>query len=340
MTLNLGVIGCGAIARTHIDRITNTIAGGRIAGVFDVVPEQSKAVVAEYGLDATIFDSDSALIESSDIDAVIVTSRNDAHVSPILQSIAAGKCVFTEKPLATTAEDCKRIVEAEVTAGRRFVQVGFMRRYDPGYRQLKEVIASGEIGPLLLASCRHYNAAPATPYFGTENVINDTFIHEIDIMRFLFDDTYTSIEMRVGRRNSLNPIDGLQEPQVGILETSGGALITAELNINCQYGYDIACRVVGETGTAELPRVPVPEIRKGNKIYEPITSDGSLRFLESYNLEFQAFINSVTRSQSPGQPSAWDGYVAAVTADAAIRSLSTGERVAIELDATPALYSA
>lgn len=53
-------------------------------------------------------------------------------------AIAAGKPVFCEKPLAMSAEGCRRIVDAEMKAGRRLVQVGFMRPYDEGYLALKK----------------------------------------------------------------------------------------------------------------------------------------------------------------------------------------------------------
>ena len=71
----------------------------------------------------------------------------------MLASIAAGKQVFCEKPLATTREACERILDAEVAAGKRHVMVGFMRRYDEAYRAMKAAIDRGEIGaPLMFHS--------------------------------------------------------------------------------------------------------------------------------------------------------------------------------------------
>ena len=78
------------------------------------------------------------MIASDDIDAVVVTTLDPFHEQYVMAAIKAGKYVFCEKPLAPEADACKRIVEAEMATGKQLVQVGFMRRYDPGYGQLKK----------------------------------------------------------------------------------------------------------------------------------------------------------------------------------------------------------
>ena len=104
------------------------------------------------------------LIADGGVDAVLVTSWGLAHEEHVLAAIEAGKPVFCEKPLARTEEACRRIIEAEMAAGRRLVQVGFMRRYDAGYNALKAVLDAGEIGAPLLMHCAHRN--PSVPPYG------------------------------------------------------------------------------------------------------------------------------------------------------------------------------
>lgn len=336
--LRLGLIGSGSIGRDHIDRITNALSGASITGLYDLFPESAEKAAKDFGLNAKIYATDDELINDPTIDAVLVCSRNDAHLAPILKSIKAGKCVFTEKPMTTTSEDSKKIVDAEIASGRRFVQVGFMRRYDPGYQMLKKMIDSGDIGAPLLGNCRHYTARPATNYFTTENVINDAFIHEIDILHYLFSDDYKSIEIKFARPNRLNQAKNLQDPQLAIVEMKSGALVTVELNMNSQYGYDIQCRVVGEKGIVCLPEVQSCQMRKEGQIIYNIHKDWTLRFVEAYKREMQAFINSVLNENRPAAPSAWDGYVASVTSDKALESQRTGKKVTIELEETPKFY--
>ncbi|GAA2517854.1 Gfo/Idh/MocA family protein [Rarobacter incanus] len=337
--LNVGFIGCGSIGRDHIERVRNTVAGGRVAGVFDVVDEAARKAVSDFEVDAKVYGSAQELIDDDAIDVVVVASRNDAHLEPILRCIEIGKNVLTEKPLTKTSEESRKIVDAEVAAGRRFVQVGFNRRYDPGYRRLKAIVESGEIGSLLLSNCRHYNAAPATSYYKTDDVILDTFIHEIDVMQWLFGENYAAIEMKIGKRNSLNPAPDLDEPQLAIVETESGAIITVEININCQYGYDIQCRLVGESGIVALPDPAMPEIRKNLAITREIDPSWTARFEESYNEEFKAFFQSVARTGGPAAiPTAWDGYIANITGEAALASLHDKRRVEINIPEKPDLY--
>ena len=104
----------------------------------------------------------------------------------MLASIAAGKQVFCEKPLATTREACERILDAEVASGKRHVMVGFMRRYDEGYRAMKATIDSGEIGAPLMFHSGHRNPS-VPPHYTSDMIINDTCVHDVDIARFLLD---------------------------------------------------------------------------------------------------------------------------------------------------------
>ena len=75
----------------------------------------------------------------------------------MLEAIKHGKYVFCEKPLAMDAAGCRRIVDAEVAYGKKLVQVGFMRRYDRGYIELKEAIESKQYGEALMMHCAHRN---------------------------------------------------------------------------------------------------------------------------------------------------------------------------------------
>lgn len=335
MTLRVGVIGTGAIGQDHIRRITNTLSGAEIVAVTDVNAEQAHNVVKNQKLNAKVYENGHDLINAPEVDAILVTSWGPTHEEFVLASIAVGKPVFCEKPLATTAEGCKRIVEAEIAFGRPLVQVGYMRRYDQGYRALKNVIDSGKIGEPLMVHCAHRN--PTVPASYTRDMaIVDTFIHEIDVLRWLLNDDYVSVQI-VSPRKTRNALEHLQDPLIVMLETAKGVRIDGEIFVNCQYGYDIQCQVVGETGIANLPEPSSVLLRSEAKLSTEIMTDWKERFIESYDVELQDWINSTLKGEVNG-PTAWDGYAAAVTADACLEARDSGQIVSISLPERPAFY--
>lgn len=335
MTLRLGVIGTGAIGEDHIRRITNTLSGATIVAVTDVNVEQAKAVIKNQKLDAKLYESGHGLIQAKEVDAILVTSWGPTHEEFVLAAIAAGKPVFCEKPLATTAEGCARIVEAEVKHGKRLVQVGFMRRYDKGYCALKDVVTTGKIGEPLIVHCAHRNPMVGDNYT-TDMAITDTMIHEIDVLRWLLDDDYVSVQV-VYPRKTRKSSSHLKDPQIILIETAKGIRVDVEVFVNCQYGYDIQCEVVGETGIARLPEPANVLMRSEAKRSVEILTDWKQRFIESYDIELQGFIDAVNQGQ-PNGPSAWDGYAAAVTADACVKAQQTGEIVPVTMKERSAFY--
>ncbi|ANG63556.1 inositol 2-dehydrogenase [Marinobacterium aestuarii] len=336
MTINIGVIGTGAIGEDHARRITETLAGGQIVAVTDVNMEQARSVVERLGLQAEVYANGLELIAAPNVDAVLVCSWGPTHEEFVLAAIAAGKYVFCEKPLAVTAEGCLNIVKAEVAAGKRLVQVGFMRRYDKGYQQLKQSIDNNDIGAPLMLHCAHRNPTVPDRYV-TSMAIVDTAIHELDALRWLLDDDYKTMQVVYPRRTK-NAFEHLADPQILLIETLKGVRIDLEIFVNCQYGYDIQCSVVGEEGIANLPEPQSLLMRKGAKLYNDVLMDWKDRFIESYDIELQDFIRGCEKD-AIGGPSSWDGYAAAVAADAAVTAQESGQVEPVVMVDRPAFYN-
>jgi myo-inositol 2-dehydrogenase/D-chiro-inositol 1-dehydrogenase len=333
--LRLGVIGTGAIGSDHIRRCSHALLNSTVVAVTDINAEQAAKVVEGLGIAAEVYADGHALIAAPDVQAVLVTSWGPTHEEYVLAAIAAGKPVFCEKPLAVTAEGCRRIVDAEIAHGKRLVQVGFMRPYDEGYRALKRVIDSGAIGEPLMLHCAHRN--PSVPeQYKTDMAITDTLIHELDVLRWLLNDDYKTVQVVFPRKTS-KALAHLRDPQVVLIETLKGTRIDVEVFVNCQYGYDIQCEVVGETGIARLPEPTQVQMRSAAKLSSAILMDWKDRFIAAYDVELQAFIDAV-RAGQVGGPSAWDGYAAAVAADACIEAQASGAIVALGLPERPRFY--
>lgn len=336
MTLKLGVIGTGAIGQEHIRRCSKVLQGAKVVAVSDINIEGAKGVVSRLGLEAEVYANGHDVIRSSDVDALIITSWDPTHEEFTLAAVAAGKPVFCEKPLALTAEGCRRVVDAEIAHGKRLVQVGFMRPYDTGYRALKQVITNGEIGEPLMLHCAHRN--PTVPEsYTTDMAITSTLIHELDVLRWLTEDDYKTVQV-VFPRDTKNTHAKLRDPQIVLFETQKGLRIDVEIFVNCAYGYDIQCEVVGETGIARLPEPSAVQLRKEAKLSTSILTDWKDRFIDAYDVELQAFINDVTAGELQG-PSAWDGYAASVAADACLKAQESGAIESVELPPRPAFYN-
>lgn len=255
MTISVGVIGTGMIGSDHVTRLARTVAGSTVTGVYDIATERAQQVAA--GVGATVHASWQALVAAADVDAVLIASPGELHPDQAIACLQVGKPVLCEKPLATSTGEAVRVLDAEVAGGRRLLQVGFMRRYDAGYLDVKRALTEGAIGEPLLAHAVHRNAS-VPDFFRGEMALTDSLVHEFDIFRWLFDREIAAVTVVPVRRSPL-AAEGLRDPQVVIVELTGGEVVTVESFLNCRYGYDVRCEIVGSTGTVSLdnPRTSV-----------------------------------------------------------------------------------
>jgi len=311
------------------------LSGAEVVAVTDTNEVAAKEV-AEGLPGATVFATGEELIAAPQVDAVIVCSWGPTHEEYVLASIATGKPVFCEKPLATTTDACQRIIDAEVARGRRLVQVGFMRRYDAQYRALKGVIDSGEIGAPLIYYSGHRN--PSVPdHYTRDMAIVDTAVHDFDVVRWLLGEELAAIRVQAAKRNRHG--GDLQDPLLMVLETESGVLVTVETSVNIRYGYDIRGEVIGEDGTAALAdRGPVV-LRSAHTVGSSVPEDWRERFITAYDVEFREWIAEVSSGAPLTGPSSWDGFAAQVVCDAGVKALYDGERVEIKLPEKPDLYA-
>lgn len=336
MELRLGVIGCGAIGQDHIKRITKKLTGARVVALNDINLAATQAFNDAEKLGAKVYDNFNDLINASDVDALLIASWGPAHEEQLLACVAAGKPVFCEKPMTTSAAGGLRIVEAELKHGRKLVQVGFMRRYDAGYRALKQTLDAGTIGDALMVHCAHRNPSVPDMYVG-DMALTDTFVHEIDVLRWLLNDDYVSAQVVEGRKSKFSH-EGLHDPIMVLLETRKGIRIDTEIFVACQFGYDIQCQVVGEIGTANLPEPQSIPLRLAGRASDGILMDWKQRFIASYDVELQEWIDDTRRGEVNG-PTAWDGYFASATAEACVEARRTKGIVPITIADKPAFYN-
>lgn len=328
MDLRIGIIGTGLMGADHVRTLSTVVPGACVSRIHDPDADLAAGIGREAGCEVAT--SALALIESDDVDAVVVASPERFHTEAVLACIAVDKPVLCEKPMAANAEDAWPIVAEEVARGRRFVQVGFMRRYDPRFVELKKLVDSGRIGEPRLVHAVHRNATDRATT-GAQ-LVAGSMIHEIDDIPWLLGDPLVAIRVE-------SPVlSGFTDPLLATFRLASGVLASVEVFVNAQYGYDVHCEVVGTLGTGSLPgRGPVVA-RVGGTDGQP-THDGFVTyFADAYRRELTDWVGQARRRVITG-PSSWDGYLANLIGDAGIRSLASGDWERIVPPERPSLFA-
>jgi myo-inositol 2-dehydrogenase/D-chiro-inositol 1-dehydrogenase len=161
--------------------------------------------------------------------------------------------------------------------------------------------------------------------FGTEMIIKDTVVHDVDAVRWLLGQELVTATVLATRSTSRAP-SGVADPQIVVFEARDGTHVHVEAFVNAQYGYDIGCEIAGESGMLSLERP------------EPVPMGFQDRFASAYARELQSWVASMGDGDPVGA-SAWDGYAASTVCEAAWVALTTGQRTEIALPEQPELYA-
>ncbi len=330
--LQVGVIGAGMIGSLHARNLAQRTRGAAMAAVMDIDAARAQAVAADCG--ASVYTDAAALIADPAVDALLIASPDAFHAEQALACIDAGKPVLCEKPLATTVADGERVLRAELAAGRRLLQVGFMRVYDRTHADIYDILARGAIGKPLGFRGEHIN--PWREQATIEGAIVNSLIHDIHSARWLMG---AEISQVYAQWAPFAP-DQPRSARYAIVQLAfaDGAIGTLEWNGDSGYGYEIVVEITGETGKARTVSHSSPVVRRGHTVAQTVTPDWPQRFARAYIDEVQIWTDAI-RAGEPTGPSAWDGYMSLVVAEACIRSVESGlpER-AIGIE-RPALYS-
>ena len=319
MSVSIGVIGAGVMGAEHVRRLATEVEGADVAAVADA--DLARATAAASAAGGRAHADPFALIRSDDVDAVVVASSDATHADFVARVPGGGQAGAVREATGYDGRGEPAVAEAEAASGRRLVQVGFMRRFDPAYTAMKRELDDGRLGDTLLVHCVHRNAS-VPPTYTSEMLITSSLTHEIDVVRWLMGEEIVMATVLAPRSSSRAA--GIRDPQLVILETEGGVLVDVEVFVNAGYGYDIRCELVGEVGTASLPEAVAPGFVE--------------RFADAYQIELQGWVDAVADGGSTG-PSTWDGYAANAVADACLASLSEGRPVEVRLAERMELYA-
>jgi myo-inositol 2-dehydrogenase / D-chiro-inositol 1-dehydrogenase len=329
VTLRIGLLGAGRIGKVHAGAVAST-AGAELVAVADALPAAAKAVADPAGARVSTIDD---IIAADDIDAVLITTPTDMHSDLIERAAKAGKKIFCEKPIdldVARVRKCLKVVERTSA----LLMVGFNRRFDPHFGELKRHIDAGAVGSVEMVQIvsRDPGPPPADYIKRSGGLFRDMTIHDFDMARFMLGEEPITVsatgavlvDPKIGK---LGDIDSAAV----VLQTASGRIAMISNSRRATYGYDQRVEVHGSKGlaSAENP-VPAMVTTANAKGYtsEPLHTFFMTRYTEAYAAEIAAFV-AAAKGTGPVSPDGNDGLRALLLADAAVRSAASGRVIRV-----------
>lgn len=333
MTLRIGIIGLGVMGADHANIIYSKTAHASIKAIYDKNIIRAKKISKLLG-DVEIKNSPDEVITSSNIDAILIASPDHTHFELTLKCLKQKKHVLCEKPLSTNIKECMKLIEEEEKIGKRLIQVGFMRRFDPAYLEMKNNFNSKKFGEGLIFHCIHRCFA-APNYFKSVMTLTNALVHEFDISRWLLNTEITELQIiksKVRKNLSFN------DPLIAIMKCKNGVIVDAECTMTSNYGYDVKSELVCDKGTILMTPQRNNELLQSTKHTFKYPKDWRPRFANAYRNQNQSWINSIINNDESNGASSWDGMMATNIALKGVKSLTSGHSISIPLQRTPKLY--
>jgi myo-inositol 2-dehydrogenase/D-chiro-inositol 1-dehydrogenase len=321
--VRVGLIGAGRIGRVHAEHLAYRIPGADLVAVSDLYLEAAEKLAAELNVPG-VYDDHRRIVEDSSIDAVLICSSTDTHALMIREAAASGKQIFCEKPIAHDLEEIDAALEAVETAGVK-LQIGFNRRFDPSFKRVRELVATGKIGePHILRITSRDPEPPPIDYVKVSGgIFLDMAIHDFDMARFLISSEVQEVFAAGGVM--VDPAIGEAgdiDTAVTTLRYENGVIGTIDNSRQAVYGYDQRIEVFGSAGcaTADNNYPNTAWVSDAQRVHRDLPLNFFMdRYIASYIAEIAEFIDAVRYDRSPSVTGI-DGRVPVVMGLAAHRS--------------------
>lgn len=330
--LAVGLIGAGRMGSFHADTLARRLPGTRLAAIADPAPGAAQQLADQVGGGPSALTDPGELLADPAIDAVVIVTPARTHAGLIEAAARAGKAVYCEKPMALTLAEADRAIDAARQAGVP-LQVGFNRRFDPGFRAAHDKIAAGGIGtPQLLRSLTRDPKLADPARIPPWTIFLETLIHDFDALRFLNPGAEPA-EVFAWADALIRPDfkdRGLLDTAIVTVRFDNGALATAEASFQAVYGYDVRGEVLGSAGmltVGDLRRTHLTSYGPDGISAECVTYDQDL-FRDAYIAELADFTDCVRTDRTPAVTGE-DARAALSIARAAIQSVTTASPVRI-----------
>jgi len=302
--IGIGVIGLGRMGRVYAYHTARQIENATLVAVADPDKQAIDQFVSQVpGVQA--FTDYYALLAHPQVEGVIIASPTSTHRDVAIAAAQAGKAIFCEKPLALTLQATDEIIAAAHKTGVP-LQVGFMRRFDPGYAEAKRKIDAGVIGlPVTICSIGRDPYRTSLEFANpavSGGLIVDMAIHDFDTMRWLMGDEVQRVHAESAALvyPELLEVGDVDNAMINVRFEHGG-LGHIEVSRTAIYGYDIRCSVVGAKGTIEigyLRETPILVMTREGVTHD-VVPHFPQRFGKAYTTQIEHFVECLIRDQPP-----------------------------------------
>jgi myo-inositol 2-dehydrogenase/D-chiro-inositol 1-dehydrogenase len=299
--MRVGVAGVGRIGRLHARVLTEHPKVTSVA-VTDVDSSRADEVASSLGAEPV--KSFAELIGR--VDAVVIATTTTSHAELIQAAVDAGVPAYCEKPIATDLDSTREVVE-RVQASAVPVQMGFQRRFDPGYRAAAELVASGGLGTLYtVRTAGHDPEPPWEDYIAhSGGIFQDFGVHDFDALRFVTGQEIREVYAQGAVRGfPIFETYGDVDTATATLVLSDGALGIMSIARHDPLGYDIRMELHGSKDSVVVGwdgRTPLRSVEPGiepskERPYENFPD----RFRSAYQAALSAFLEVARgRRESP-----------------------------------------
>ena len=328
--IRVGLLGTGRIGSLHAKNIASH-RESTLDIVADIDDESANNLAAQFG---AIVKSADEVISDPNIDAILIATSTDTHSDFIEKASSAGKAILCEKPVDLNLTRAKKCLD-KVSAAKNPIMVGFNRRFDPNFAQLKKSLDNGEIGKRELLTITSFDPAPPPISYvkGSGGLYRDMMIHDFDLSNYIMGELPITISA-IGH--------SLVDPEIGAVGDVDTAVVTmvyADGKIaviknsrRAAYGYDQRIEILGSEGLLQAENILENSVVKSN-------NDGVIsakpkyffleRYLKAYKAEWNAFVKSINDDESI-PVTLEDGVAALAMAEAATQSQSTGKSIQLK----------
>ena len=328
--LKVALLGAGRIGQIHGQNIAGS-PDVRLVSVSDANQDSAIKLAAALNTDAVDVD---AVFDDRSIDVVWIATSTDTHADFLDRAAAAGKAVFCEKPIDLSTE---RVTEtlARVEAAGIALMIGFNRRFDPNFAELKERVDAGVAGEVELVTILSRDPAPPPASYieRSGGLFRDMMVHDLDMARFLTGEEFVEVHaagsaLVVPEFGDLGDVDTASV----ILKTASGKICQISNSRRAAYGYDQRIEVHGSKGLLSAGNVHETTVNfagAGGILADPVQHFFLERYEQAFKRECAAFFKALKAGTTP-TPSGRDGLAAQRLTDAATEACFSRKTVFLD----------